>query len=483
MLFIVLLTVSCNGNNGAGTSKINDELIENTIKIEKLDHNLSNFLNTYDEYEKNITALSGNIDMDNNYQRKYIPDPINLREIKESELENIAKKYGRNSVVLKVSNVYDNRDIKYIYTMATVTPQMDHKLEDVLIITRRYVYVRDGENWMLSAVEMAYYDGEDSVEEMDNTKFENEPVKYEQELVLIDLNGFETNKSIDTNDYEMNSRERYIASLAVKNNLTYAGADSFEKTYLDKNGSEYEGVSIEYRSIDKLAGFIESSVFGQEVYISAEIRYLIDKENDTFNRIDDIGGITLYLRGIDASNAHVNGGGFNIEKYDTSARISQTAQFSFIVEEYPYEADGDIDVVKENEDDYFLIWKVETYAINITMNDFEDDAADNSTGCTVVDVHPDDLNPDGTLKDDTFQDIDYDIKLTGVIKTIISKEEIIVTYDKDNQDYKVLIDVPKGGPELYEGVRTKVNGWYSDDVDENGNPIILSEGGLIRIFE
>jgi|LGOV01.1.fsa_nt_gb hypothetical protein len=265
--------------------------------------------------------------------------------------------------------------------------------------------------------------------------------------------------------------------------MTYEGADSFEKTYLDNNTSEYEAVSIEYRSIDKLTGFIQSSVFGQEVYIRAEIRYLIDKENNTFTRIDDIGGIELYLHDVDNSNAHVNGGGFNIEKYDTSARISQTTQFSFIVKDYSCEADGDIDDVKEYKDGYLLTSKVKTYDIDITINDFEDDVADNSMGCTVVDVRPDELNPDGSLKDDTFQDIDYDIKLTGVIKTIISKEEIIVTYDKDNQDYKVLIDVPKGGPELYEGVRTKVNGWYSDDVDENGNPIILSEGGLIRIFE
>ena len=336
---------------------------------------------------------------------------------------------------------------------------------------------------MLSAVEVAYYDGEDLVGEMDNTKFENEPVEYEQELVLIDSNGFETNKSIDINDYEKNSRERYIASLAVKNNMTYAGADTFEKIYIDNKVSDYEGVTIEYRTIDKFAGFIESSVFGQEVYISAEIRCLIDKENNAFNRIDDIGGITLYLRGIDDENAHVNGGGFNIEKYDTSARISQTAQFSFIVKEYPYEADGDIEAVKENEDDYLLTTKVKTYAINISMNDLEDDVADNSMGCTVVDVRTDEVNPDGSLKDDTFQDIEYDIRLTGVIKTIISKEEIIETYDKDNQDYKVLIDVPKGGPELYEGLRTKVNGWYSGDVDENGNTIILSEGGLIRVFE
>ena len=138
---------------------------------------------------------------------------------------------------------------------------------------------------------------------------------------------------------------------------------------------------------------------------------------------------------------------------------------------------------KENENDYLLTTKVKTYAINISMNDLEDDVADNSMGCTVVDVRTDEVNPDGSLKDDTFQDIEYDIRLTGVIKTIISKEEIIETYDKDNQDYKVLIDVPKGGPELYEGLRTKVNGWYSGDVDENGNTIILSEGGLIRVFE
>lgn len=483
LLFTILLTVSCNGNVVEDLSMFNDELIENTVKIEKLDHSLSNFLITYIEYEKNIIALSGNVDMDTNYKRKYIPDPIDLRDVDESELENIAEKYGRHSVVLRVSNVYDNSDIKYIYTMAIVTPKIEHNPEEVLIITKRYVYVKDGESWILSAVDVAYYDGEALEEGMDNTKFKNEPVDYKQELVLIDSNGFEINKSIDINDYEMNSRERYIASLAVKNNMTYEGADFLEKTYLENNSSQYEGASIEYRTIDKLAGRIRSSELVQQVYISAEIRCLLDKENNAFIRIDDIGAITLYLHGIDASNVQVNGGGFNIEKYDTGSRISQTTQFSFIVKEYPYEADGDIDIVKENEDDYLLTSKVKTYAIDITMNDLDDDFVDNSMGCTVVDVRPDELNPDGSLKDDTFQDIDYDIKLTGVIKTIISKEEIIVTYDKDNQDYRVLIYGPKGGPELYEGVRTKVNGWYFDDVDENGNPIILSEGGLIRIFE
>lgn len=35
------------------------------------------------------------------------------------------------------------------------------------------MYVKDDESWILSAIEVAYYDGEDFLEEMGNTKFEN----------------------------------------------------------------------------------------------------------------------------------------------------------------------------------------------------------------------------------------------------------------------------------------------------------------------
>ncbi len=93
---------------------------------------------------------------------------------------------NKNLVELKVSDVYDYLDIKYIYSMVKVMPQNSQDIKDVLIITKRYVYVNDNKNWILSVVEVAYYDGEFSIDKMKNSKFKNKQVEYNQEFVLLD---------------------------------------------------------------------------------------------------------------------------------------------------------------------------------------------------------------------------------------------------------------------------------------------------------
>jgi hypothetical protein len=103
--------------------RINNELIDNTMRIEELDHKLSNFRITYDEYVKNMTSLAGKTDIEKSYQRKYIADPIDLKVNKEDELELWNERYGSNTVELKVSNVFDYLDIKYVFTKVPVVPK------------------------------------------------------------------------------------------------------------------------------------------------------------------------------------------------------------------------------------------------------------------------------------------------------------------------------------------------------------------------
>lgn len=117
---IMLFMISCNLNSRV---RINNELIDNTMRIEELDHKLSNFRITYDEYVKNMTSLAGKTDIEKSYQRKYIADPIDLKVNKEDELELWNERYGSNTVELKVSNVFDYLDIKYVFTKVPVVPK------------------------------------------------------------------------------------------------------------------------------------------------------------------------------------------------------------------------------------------------------------------------------------------------------------------------------------------------------------------------
>lgn len=177
-------------------------------------------------------------------------------------------------------------------------------------------------------------------------------------------------QSINLNNYKNDSRERYIVSLTIENNITYEEADVLETDQIANNPLYSKDFTLEYKTINKLAGTIENSDYKQEVSINIEARYLKNNTNHLFSRIDEFGGITLYLNSIDNTATYINGGGYNIEKYATMGRISQTAIIEYISKDNPYKKSYDIEGIKKVETGYQIRTKAKTYAINITDADF-----------------------------------------------------------------------------------------------------------------
>jgi hypothetical protein len=181
ILFFITLSFGC-----SKTENMNEILIENTIKIEEIDHKYSNFQMTYKEYEEEISSLTGKISMDENHHRSYSSLPVEFKDYSKEEIEIYSKHYPDVTVDFEISGVYDYLDIKYIYTKSEIIPIGDHDKFDELIITKRYVYVLEDEEWILANIEKKLYDGYVPFEEMELIKFENEIVDYKERIHLLE---------------------------------------------------------------------------------------------------------------------------------------------------------------------------------------------------------------------------------------------------------------------------------------------------------
>jgi hypothetical protein len=181
LILTILIFTGC-----SKAENINERLIENTKRIEEIDHKYSNFQMTYKEYEKEISGLTGKISMDENHHRSYSSLPVEFKDYSKEEIEIYSKHYPDVTVDFEISGVYDYLDIKYIYTKSEIIPIGDHDKFDELIITKRYVYVLEDEEWILANIEKKLYDGYVPFEEMELIKFENEIVDYKERIHLLE---------------------------------------------------------------------------------------------------------------------------------------------------------------------------------------------------------------------------------------------------------------------------------------------------------
>jgi len=193
--------------------------------------------------------------------------------------------------------------------------------------------------------------------------------------IFLSLNNLESNtqsyETISINDYPKDSRERYTASIAIENNITYEEADLMDKSYIEYNSQEYNDFTIEYKTFYELSGMIKSSEYEQEVFMDIEVRYLRDKNNKTFEKIDEIGGVILFLPNTDIKKTAVNSGDYNIEKYKTYMRISQTAVIEYFTAEAPEQLSEDIVNIENKQGKYQITTGPKTYSIEIIYKELQ----------------------------------------------------------------------------------------------------------------
>ncbi|NYB75001.1 hypothetical protein HZF24_12710 [Sedimentibacter hydroxybenzoicus DSM 7310] len=171
-------------------------------------------------------------------------------------------------------------------------------------------------------------------------------------------------EKINIEDYPKNSRERFVASLALEKNISYEEADKLEKEEsIGINGYDEE---VRYKSVDEKAGKITGgSNYSQDVYIATEVRCVWNKATNKLVNIEHIGGPVLYLPGVSFSNTTISGGDIVIEQYPTTARISRTVVFTYTISGVTVTLGGDILSISTEVGKHTITTRAKTYAINI----------------------------------------------------------------------------------------------------------------------
>lgn len=126
-------------------------------------------------------------------------------------------------------------------------------------------------------------------------------------------------------NYPKNTRERYIASIALSEGITYEEAKRLE----NENVRAYRLPPSEveaYKTIEKVSGTV-SDVERRDVNISTEVKYIKNFDSGKFVRIEKLGEPYIYMPGV--SFGSFSSGGFNKYNYASYERISATGSVKY----------------------------------------------------------------------------------------------------------------------------------------------------------
>lgn len=124
-------------------------------------------------------------------------------------------------------------------------------------------------------------------------------------IILANSTVFADDRQINLNDYPRDTRERYVASLALERNISYEEADRIERE--ESNLLLGRDEVLKYKTIDKRAGRIDDgNNYSQSVYIATEVRYVWGNANNRLVNIESAGSPYLYIPGV--SNLDITGG-------------------------------------------------------------------------------------------------------------------------------------------------------------------------------
>lgn len=171
-------------------------------------------------------------------------------------------------------------------------------------------------------------------------------------------------QSIDPLDYPEDTRERFVASLAQQNGISFEEADQLELAQT-ANITRASDEVLRYRTIDKSAGTISNGKgYSVSPHIATEVSYVYSYATKGVVSIESLGNPYLYVPG--ASSCKLSSGGFNITKNTKSGRISTTGSVSYKVSGTTITVGGDIVSVSTTTGGYTVTSKAKTFIINIS---------------------------------------------------------------------------------------------------------------------
>ncbi|MGF7058142.1 hypothetical protein [Brassicibacter mesophilus] len=183
----VFLLISCNSQTNFNESENNSNLIEAVKEIERLDHQFSNYFLSYDEYISSLKSLdikfNTSIDDEVHYNRKYVPEPIDLKNLDKEQLYELRKtQENLCDVKVEITKVFDYENKKYIFTKSTISPEGNSV--PGFYITKRYRITNNNGEYEIEYIDIGMYDIDTPEENLKYNKFNNELVEYREQFNL-----------------------------------------------------------------------------------------------------------------------------------------------------------------------------------------------------------------------------------------------------------------------------------------------------------
>ena len=182
----------------------------------------------------------------------------------------------------------------------------------------------------------------------------------------VDGDMSQSDAAISISDYAPNTRERYVASLALAHGISYAEADALEAASTAQITRGYDE-TVKYCTVDRRAGAIVGGGVNEPVNIATEVKYNYNLRTHSATDILSVGYPILYIPGAVSGSVSLNAGEPNIEHYPTRARISFTAAPSFRIHGNSYSIGGDIFGVTIDGQDTVITSRAKTYVMEFTV--------------------------------------------------------------------------------------------------------------------
>lgn len=149
-------------------------------RVEELDHKFSNYYLTYQQYINELNELrsffSEWADEENHYNRRYIPNPIDIRSYSQEQLDDIRNtEKNPSKIQVELSKIHIQIDKIYIFTKATISQELSSQN---IVINRRYDIQKTGKKLKITSINSYIYDNKTEEEKIKYNKSDNEIVNY-----------------------------------------------------------------------------------------------------------------------------------------------------------------------------------------------------------------------------------------------------------------------------------------------------------------
>ena len=112
----------------------------------------------------------------------------------------------------------------------------------------------------------------------------------------VDGDMSQSDAAISISDYAPNTRERYVASLALAHGISYAEADALEAASTAQITRGYDE-TVKYCTVDRRAGAIVGGGVNEPVNIATEVKYNYNLRTHSATDILSVGYPILYIPG------------------------------------------------------------------------------------------------------------------------------------------------------------------------------------------